>query len=75
MNNEFKLLSVNVIAYLKVKGLKPIRVEKDENGQVAHYFDNTDELHFYLKEYKKDRNLQEFITKLAETRKQIKSLV
>jgi hypothetical protein len=74
MNNEFKLLSINVIAYLKMKGLKPIRLNK-ENGSVVHYFDNTDELHFYLKEYKKDKNLQEFITKLSETRQQIKSLV
>lgn len=75
MNNEFKLLSINVIAYLKVKGIKPLRIEKDETNQVAHYFANTDELHFYLKEYKKDRNIQEFITKLTETRKQIKSLL
>lgn len=75
MNKEFKLLSINVIAYLKVKGINQIRVEKDENGQVAHYFNNTDELHFYLKEYKKDKTIQDFITKLTETRKQIKSLV
>lgn len=74
MNKEFKLMSINIIAYLKMKGLKPIRLEK-ENGSVVHYFENTDELHFYLKEYKKDRNLQEFITKLTETRQQIKSLV
>jgi hypothetical protein len=73
MNNEFKLMSINVIAYLKMKGLKPIRLEK-ENGSVVHYFENTDELHFYLKEYKKDRNLQNFISNLAETRHAIKTL-
>lgn len=73
MNNEFKLMSINVIAYLKMKGLKPIRLEK-ENGSVVHYFDNTDELHFYLKEYKKDKNLQSFISQLAETRHAIKTL-
>jgi hypothetical protein len=75
MNNEFKLMSINVIAYLKMKGLKPLRIERGEEGNVIHYFENTDELHFYLKEYKKDTNLQQFITKLAETRTQIKSLV
>lgn len=75
MNHEFKLMSINVIAYLKTKGINPMRVEKDETNQVSHYFENTDELHFYLKEYKKDKNLQTFITKLTETRKQIKSLV
>jgi hypothetical protein len=73
MNNEFKLMSINVIAYLKMKGLKPIRLEK-ENGSVVHYFENTDELHFYLKEYKKDKNLQNFISNLAETRHAIKTL-
>jgi hypothetical protein len=66
-------MSINVIAYLKMKGLKPIRLEK-ENGSVVHYFENTDELHFYLKEYKKDRNLQNFISNLAETRHAIKTL-
>lgn len=71
---EFKLLSINVIAYLKTKDIKPIRIEKDETDQVAHYFDNTEELHFYLKEYKRDKNIQNFITKLTETRRQIKSL-
>jgi hypothetical protein len=75
VEKEFKLMSINVISYLKVKGIRPLRVEKDETSQVAHYFDNTDELHFYLKEYKRDKNLQEFITKLSETRKQIKSLI
>jgi hypothetical protein len=74
MNSEFKLMSINVIAYLKMKGLKPIRISK-ESGSVVHYFDNTDELHFYLKEYKKDKNLQSFISTLSETRRQIKSLV
>jgi hypothetical protein len=73
MNNEFKLMSINVIAYLKMKGLKPTKLTK-ENGSVVHYFDNTDELHFYLKEYKKDRNLQNFISNLAETRHAIKTL-
>jgi hypothetical protein len=73
MNNEFKLMSINVIAYLKMKGLKPNRIEKDRSNQVAHYFDNTDELHFYLKEYKKDKNLQSFITNLTNTRHDIKN--
>lgn len=75
MNSEFKLMSVNVIAYMKMNGIKPTKIEKDETGSIAHYFDNTDELHNYLKEYKKDKRIQEFITKLTETRKQIKSLV
>jgi hypothetical protein len=75
MSSEFKLMSINVIAYLKMKGLKPIRIEKANEGNVVHYFENTNELQFYLKEYKKDKHLQEFITKLAETRKQIKSLI
>lgn len=75
MNKEFKLLSINVIAYLKTKDIMPIRVERDSDNQVAHYFKNTDELHFYLKEYKRDKNIQDFITKLTETRKQIKNLI
>jgi Domain of unknown function (DUF5659) len=73
MNNEFKLMSINVIAYLKMKGLNPLRIEKDQSNQVAHYFNNTDELHFYLKEYKKDKNLQSFITNLTNTRHDIKN--
>lgn len=75
MTKEFRLMSVNVIAYVKTKGIKPIRIEKNEDGNVAHYFEDTDDLHFYLREYKKDIKLQDFITKLTETRKQIKSLV
>lgn len=75
MNKEFKLMSINVIAYLKMKGLQPLRIEKNEEGSIVHYFDNTDELHFYLKEYKKDKNLQSFISNLSDTRHAIKSLV
>lgn len=75
MGTEFKLMSINVIAYLKMKNIKPIRIEKTEEGNVAHYFKDTDELHFYLKEYKKDKYIQSFITHLIDTRKQIKSLV
>jgi hypothetical protein len=75
MENEFKLMSINVIAYLKMKNIKPLRIEKTEEGNVAHYFNNNDELHFYLKEYKKDKYIQSFITHLVDTRKQIKSLV
>lgn len=75
MNNEFKLMSINVIAYMKMKGITPLRIEKDETGSVVHYFENNDELHFYLKEYKKDKNLQNFISSLADTRHSIKSLV
>ena len=75
MKSDFKLMSINVIAYMKMKGIKPLKIEKDTDGSVAHYFENTDELHSYLKEYKKDKHIQEFITKLTETRKQIKSLI
>ncbi|MGM7720467.1 DUF5659 domain-containing protein [Metabacillus sp. Hm71] len=75
MKNEFRLMSVNVIAYLKMKGIKPIRIEKNDQNSVSHYFENTDELHFYLKEYKKDKNLQSFIKNLTETRQAIKRIV
>lgn len=75
MTKEFKLMSINVIAYMKMKGLKPLRLEKNSEGSVEHYFENTDELHFYLKEYKKDKNLQNFISSLADTRNAIKNVV
>jgi hypothetical protein len=67
-------MSINVIAYLKAKGVEPLR-KAIEDGQVSFYFNDTSELHFYLKEYKKDKNLQSFITNLTQTRKEIKSLV
>jgi len=72
---EFKLLSVNVIAYLKTKNIKPIRIEVNESKQVSHYYENSSDLHDCLREYKNDLKIQEFITKLSETRKQIKSMV
>lgn len=72
---EFSLMSVNVIAYMKSKGVQPLRIEKNENGQVVHYFEDNNELHFYLREYKKDTNLQAFITNLSDTRFKIKSLI
>lgn len=74
-DNEFELKSINVIAYLKMKDIRPLRIEKNEEGTVVHYFKNTEELHFYLKEYKKDKHIQSFITHLVDTRKQIKNLV
>lgn len=72
---EFKLMSVNVISYLKMCGISPTRIEKNESGNVSHFFNNTNQLHNCLKEYKEDRHIQDFITKLTETRKQIKSML
>jgi ribosomal protein S15P/S13E len=63
-----------MIAYLKTKGVEP-KDKRVEEGQVTYYFENTNELHFYLREYKKDIHLQNFITNLTNTRKEIKSLV
>lgn len=74
MTNEFSLMSINVIAYLRMKGIDPLRAERNETGSVVHFFEDTDELHFYLKEYKRDKHLQSFITQLANTRNTIKQL-
>ncbi|MCP1159472.1 DUF5659 domain-containing protein [Bacillus infantis] len=73
MKKEFKLASLNVIAYLKTMDLQPLRV-KYEDKQVSHYFEDTDELHFYLKEYKRNTELQKFITALSQTRTTVKEL-
>jgi hypothetical protein len=74
VKKEFKLASLNVIAYLKTKDIQPLRVGY-EDKQVSHYFEDTDELHFYLKEYKRNSELQKFITALSQTRTTVKKIV
>lgn len=72
-NGEFEIHSINLIAYLRTKGIEPIRKES-VGGQVSYIFVDDERLNIYVKEYKSDQNLQKFITKLSETRREIKGI-
>lgn len=72
--NLFYIYSIFTIAYLKSKGFMEAKVEKDNMGKVAYYFDDSEELQKALLEYRQNWELNRFIKYYKQTKSEMFSI-
>jgi hypothetical protein len=72
MDNLFQTSSLNLVAWLLVKGQKIKDYVKIDN-QTIFYFDRTDNLQDIINQYNNNVELKKFITKFREVRAIAKS--
>ncbi|WIF94298.1 DUF5659 domain-containing protein [Caminicella sporogenes] len=70
---EKRIYSLNLVAWLKSKGHKQIEIKVDkENNKKYYVFAETDDVARDIEEYRKNRELHEFIRQFKEVKKEIK---
>lgn len=69
--NLFYIYSIFTIAYLKSKGFMEAKVEKDNMGKIAYYFDDSEELQKALMEYRQNWELNRFIKSYKQVKNEI----
>lgn len=74
MDNLYYLMSLNVIAYVKMKGFKVVKTEKTDNNRVKYWFEDNIQLQQAITDYKNNKELKEFIKLLKETKDEIHNL-
>lgn len=67
MENLYKVKSLNVVAYLRLKGFTIAKVEKDKN-EANFYFEKSKELFKVIDEYNSNQELKKFISSFKEVR-------
>lgn len=74
MDNLYYLMSLNVIAYIKMKGFKVDHIEKTDNKRIKYWFKNSEQLQQTIQRYKDNKELKEFVRLLKETKDEIHNL-
>jgi hypothetical protein len=74
MENLYYLMSLNVVAYLKMKGFKPIKIERTNNNRIKYWFIDSEQLQKTIEEYKQNKELKDFIRLVKETKDEIHDL-
>ena len=71
IEKEYMTYSLNMVAWFKMRGLEPIRVEK-KNTAIQFYFDWTKELNEAITTYLGNGELRDFLEILRKIRMEIK---
>jgi vacuolar-type H+-ATPase subunit C/Vma6 len=56
----YYLMGVNMIAYVKTKGLQEVDIEYTNDGKVKYWFENTIAFDNAVKDFKKDKLIQDY---------------
>ena len=73
MNNYYDVLSLNLAAYLRMKGFEIQRVKKTDKG-VVFYFERTNELFDAVTEYNNNVELKKFISEFKHIKQIVKAM-
>ena len=73
MENElFYIFSINTVAYLRSKGLIPVKIERsDRTNKKMFWFKKDLQFDIAIAEYKRNSELQEFIVALKQVKEEI----
>lgn len=72
-DNKFISYSINLGSYLKAYGIE-INYDKDTQGRVFLYMDNTEEVRELVEKYKHDEELHSFLKEFAIIRTKVRAL-
>lgn len=74
MNKKYyEVLSLNLVAYLKMKGFSVVKAEKTPKG-VQFYFEKSQELFDAVTEYNQDEYLKKFISEFKAVKDIVNAL-
>jgi hypothetical protein len=70
----YYIMSINVVAYMRSKGINPIDKLINEDGKLMYLFENTKEFRDLMYKYGQDKELKAFIEQLRITKAEMREM-